>query len=146
LTFILPMSPFLGSRSHFLESATPSELDLSKYFNLPSTSFFSGKFVKLRSKFSLKESFLAFLVFFRSRPSTSLRSHFDSSLDSRSVHSLQQIFTQDSSSFDDCALLAAVALYFLQRNSYAISSEFYELKQTLSMHSLRTVTTPCTGS
>jgi hypothetical protein len=49
-TFILPASPLLGSRSHFLESATPPELDLLKDFDLPSTSCFSGKFVKLRSK------------------------------------------------------------------------------------------------
>jgi hypothetical protein len=46
---------------------------------------------------------------------------------------------------DDCALLAAVTLHYLQRKSYAISSELYESKQTLSTHSLRTVCTPCTA-
>jgi hypothetical protein len=44
-TFILPESPLFGSHSHFLETATPPELDL------PSTSFFFRKFAKLRSKY-----------------------------------------------------------------------------------------------
>jgi hypothetical protein len=57
-----------------------------------------------------------------------------------------RFFTQDLSSCDDCALLAAVTLHSLQRKSYAISSELYESKQTLSTHSLRTVCTPCTDS
>ena len=146
LTIILPASPFLGSCSRFVEISTPPELDLSKDFDLSSTSCFFGKFVRLRSKDSWKESFLAFLAFFFSHPSTSLRSRFNSSSNSRSVHSLQQIFTQDSSSCDDCAFLAAVALHFLQRKSYAISSEIYESKPTLSMHSLQNVCTPCTDS
>ena len=40
-TFILPVSLVFGSRSHFLESDTPPELDLLKDFDLPNTSCFS---------------------------------------------------------------------------------------------------------
>jgi hypothetical protein len=57
LTFILRASPFIGSRSRFLESATPPDLDLSKYFDLLSTSFFFGKFINSDPKVLEKNHF-----------------------------------------------------------------------------------------
>jgi hypothetical protein len=65
-TFILLASPLLGSRSHFLECATPPELDLLNDFDLPRTSCFSGNSSnsdpKILEKNSLSPSWRSFAL------------------------------------------------------------------------------------